>query len=247
MVSYLQFSILVCCYADEDQVGKACVLGNLGLQPIKEIVAVVATESVQKESSAEYSSSRLDGTAAPVPCENQAELLENDTRITLVNVRPGDGLKESEQLAPAGGPLEEGIMKGGILDGRNAQLTKAAADALQKPYHQAPADDEENLTIAISTEDSTTTRQKSVELENQEVQGPCKSLATAAEAEHKCDEIQSGKTSTEHLLEQQQVFPESKSATNNEGQEQKLKEEVNSLSEEAMTRTLVSQHGSREL
>ena len=230
-----------CWPADEEQSSKLPVLGNLSLQPLKEVVAIVTREASQ----------RLSAAAERVLHEVQAGPPKDVEVSPAARALATSNGQQQEQLSSDTGPLEQGILKSGSLNLGNA-VGKLLAEALDKPFQDAPsqgeqaADDANSLAIATILEGSLKTWSYQLDKEKEKEKDSHQGLTPANDTTAPLGGMSQGGSLEKDPLDRQQEMGEDKVETNHDGLEVELIAEINSLSEQAMAKTLVSQCDSTE-
>lgn len=216
---------------------KKSVVGTLSLQPIKEIIAVVAVEPAHSGTNAKASSSGAQETtpAEKVVYEDQAVCLDSH---------------EAEQLVVEGhegGPLEQGILTGSSLRFENAAMgSRMSAEELKDPS-QAPLQEEQasvhitdSQALAATLEEISEIRQETLSAEEVGGRDACEASTPVKVTEDMSQDVNARPSDEEDSPFHQTDTPESKDDVEDNEQEVELIDEIHALSEQAMTKTLVS-------
>ena len=212
-------------------------MGSLSLQPIKEVIAVVAVEPADSETNAKASSSGAQKTtpAEKVVYEDQAGFLDSH---------------EAEQLVVEGhegGPLEQGILTGSSLLFENAAMgSRIPAEESNGPFQapsleeQASASITDSQTLAETLEEILEIRQETLSAEEVGERDACEASTPVKVTENISQDGDATPSDEEDSPFRQTDTTESKDDVEDNEQEVELIDEIHALSEQAMTKTLVS-------
>ena len=228
-------------FADEDRSNKGSAVGNTSLQPIKEVVAIVAREASQRQSSA----------TEKVVYEDEAKSLEDSHVCNAAPTHAASDSQQPEQFSSDVGPLEQGMLTGGSLKAEDA-IGKLSTKILEKPPQGALPQGEHaiananSLAVNAFLDDSHKMGRKQLDRgeEEGEEMGRHQALTPGTEIYNPSKGRELSEVFKELPSDQQQEMREEKVVSDDDEHEAELLDEISSLSEQAMTKTLVSQSDS---